>query len=88
MEDHFELADSEFLKQFKNCELDPLVFNHEAHLRLAWLHIHTYGIEKAIKNVQIQLKYEYRVADIKRYLVFGSLIKSSHQIEASNIIGK
>lgn len=55
MEKHFNLTDSEFEKQFENCELDPSEFSHEAHLRLAWIHINKYGIEKAIHNVQAQL---------------------------------
>jgi hypothetical protein len=49
MEDHFKLSDSEFEKKFESCEFDHSMFNHEAHLRLAWIHIHNYGIEKALK---------------------------------------
>jgi len=56
MEKHFELSDSEFEKQFKGCKLDPDVFSHEAHLRLAWIHIDRYGLEEAEKNIQAQLK--------------------------------
>ena len=56
MEKHFNLTDSEFEAQFNNCELDPSDFTHEAHLRLAWIHISKYGIEKAENNVQHQLK--------------------------------
>ena len=56
MENHFKLSDSEFEEQFENCKLDPSIFSHEAHLRLAWIHIKNYGIEKAIQNVQAQLQ--------------------------------
>ncbi|NER13462.1 hypothetical protein GWK08_08445 [Leptobacterium flavescens] len=56
MEKHFQLTDKEFEKQFANCELDPLDFSHEAHLRLAWIHIKEYGIEQAEKNIQAQLQ--------------------------------
>lgn len=56
MENHFELTDIEFERQFANCALDPSIFNHEAHLRLAWIHIYTYGIEQAEKNIQVQLE--------------------------------
>ena len=52
---HFDLSDNEFEKQFENGELPPPLFNHEAHLRLAWLHINNYGIEKAIQNIQAQI---------------------------------
>ena len=54
-ETHFNLSDSEFEKQFANGTFNPSLFSHEAHLRLAWLHIHNYGIEMAIKNVTTQL---------------------------------
>lgn len=53
---HFELSDTEFERQFTEGLLDPGLFNHEAHLRLAWLHIHKYGIDAAIKKVCTQLK--------------------------------
>lgn len=56
MEDHFKLSDAEFEQQFANCELNPGDFSHEAHIRLAWIHINRYGIEQAEKNIQIQLQ--------------------------------
>ena len=55
METHVELSDDDFEKQFENCELDPAIFSHEAHLRLAWIHLRKYGLEKAIENVCGQL---------------------------------
>ncbi len=56
MEKHFELTDTEFEAQFANCALDPSLFSHEAHLRLAWIHITKYGLEQAEENIQTQLK--------------------------------
>ena len=56
MEKHFSLSDDEFEHLFASCELDPTIFSHEAHLRLAWIHIRRYGLEKAEKNLQEQLK--------------------------------
>ena len=56
MANHFELSDGEFEQQFQNCTLDPELFTHEAHLRLAWIHIHQYGNEAAEENVSNQLK--------------------------------
>jgi hypothetical protein len=53
---HFQLTDSTFEKQFANCELSPSFFNHEAHLRLTWIHISKYGIEQALANIQLQLQ--------------------------------
>ena len=53
---HNQLTDSNFIKQFKNGSLNPKIFNHEAHLRLAWLYINKFGIEQAEKDIQKQLK--------------------------------
>lgn len=56
MEKHTTLTDSQFEQQFSECTLDPALFTHEAHLRLAWIHVHQYGIGKAIENITSQLK--------------------------------
>lgn len=56
MEEHFSLSDTEFEQQFNNCVLNPAIFSHEAHLRLAWINIDRYGIEQAEKNIPIQLQ--------------------------------
>ncbi|HEY6505285.1 MAG TPA: hypothetical protein VIZ28_15025 [Chitinophagaceae bacterium] len=55
MSSHFDLTDEQFEQQFESCTLSPAVFNHEAHLRLAWIHIRKYGREIAIKNICSQL---------------------------------
>ena len=55
MQHHFKLTDAEFEQQFQACTLDPALFSHEAHLRLAWIHIQQYGIEKALENVPTQI---------------------------------
>ncbi len=52
MEKHFDLTDREFKKQFINCELRASDFTHVAHLRLAWICIDQYGMERAEKNIQ------------------------------------
>ena len=56
MEPHYQFTDDEFEKQFKFGLLHPSYFSHEAHLRLAWIHITKYGLENAIENVTSQLK--------------------------------
>lgn len=56
MEPHFILNDAEFEQQFQDCTFDPKLFSHEAHLRLAWIHIRNYGIEQAIENIRYQLQ--------------------------------
>ena len=55
MEKHFELSDAAFEKQFATYKLDPILFSHEAHLRLTWIHIVKYGIAQAEENIQTQL---------------------------------
>ena len=55
MESHYALSDSQFEEEFARCTLDPDLFTHEAHLRLAWVHITKYGIDKAISNIVAQL---------------------------------
>jgi len=56
MEQHFTLSDTEFEQQFNNCTFHPVDFSHEAHLRLAWIHISRYDILQATKNITTQLE--------------------------------
>jgi len=56
VEDHRKLSDLEFEKQFQQCSLNPNLFTHEAHLRLAWIHINNYGIETAKINIESQIR--------------------------------
>lgn len=56
MEQHYTLTDAEFEWQFASAKLDPAVFSHEAHLRLAWIHLNRYGLERAIEHITGQLR--------------------------------
>jgi hypothetical protein len=56
MTSHYDLSDSEFLNQFNSCDLDPELFTHEAHLRLAWIIIHKLGQAAAQEEIQKLLK--------------------------------
>lgn len=56
MEKHFELTDQEFETQFEKLTLHPVLFSHEAHIRLAWIHIKQYGLDQAIENICTQIK--------------------------------
>lgn len=56
MEQHYTLTDAEFEWQFASAKLDPAVFSHEAHLRLAWIHLNQYGLERAIEHITEQLR--------------------------------
>ena len=53
---HNQLTDSNFIGQFANGSLNPEIFNHEAHLRLAWLYIEKFGLKQAEKDIQNQLQ--------------------------------
>ena len=56
MPDHFICSDAEFEQLFASGEMPPELFNHEAHLRLAWIHIRKYGTANAIEHISIQLQ--------------------------------
>jgi hypothetical protein len=54
--DHYIYSDSQFESKFDNLSFDPKLFSHEAHLRLAWIHLNKYGKEKAIDNICNQIR--------------------------------
>lgn len=54
--DHWSLSDQEFEFQFETFKLKPGMFSHEAHIRLAYIHIEKYGLEKAERNMCNQIK--------------------------------
>lgn len=56
MQQHLSLNDTIFEEEFSNGTLNPALFNHEAHLRLAWIHLRRYGEEKAIENICRQIQ--------------------------------
>jgi hypothetical protein len=68
MENHFDLTDEELASRFSRLSLNPELFNHEAHLRLAWIHIGNYGVEQAIDNICTQLwSFVYSVNASEKY---------------------
>ena len=56
MEKHFQLSDAVFEWQFEEGRLDPSMFSHEAHIRLAWIHINNYGVDNACIHICRQIK--------------------------------
>ncbi|MEO9802830.1 MAG: hypothetical protein ABJF04_06265 [Reichenbachiella sp.] len=88
MINHFDLTDNEFEIEFKNCTLSPSMFNHEAHLRLAWIHIDKYGVETAIKNLCDQLiRFVAAVGATDKYnttLTIASVKMINHFVGQSN----
>lgn len=53
---HYKFTNLEFLSQFKNCEFDPNLFSHSAHLRLAWIVVRENGIQDAIEIISNQIQ--------------------------------
>ncbi|WP_207211115.1 hypothetical protein [Flagellimonas olearia] len=47
---HSQLSDEEFVEAFEKASLHPKLFNHEAHIRLAWVYLQKYGEEKAVEK--------------------------------------
>jgi N-formylglutamate deformylase len=45
LEKHQSISDEEFSQQFSDKTLNPEIFTHEAHLRLAWIMIKSYGLK-------------------------------------------
>ncbi|HEX7845868.1 MAG TPA: hypothetical protein VF476_08730 [Chitinophagaceae bacterium] len=87
MEAHFSLNDKEFEQQFRDCKFDPATFSHEAHLRLAWIHIQNYGTEKAVKNIREQLQnFVEHIGATGKYndtLTVAAVMAVSHFIKRS-----
>ena len=50
------LSDLTFERQFREGALDPALFTHEAHLRLAWLYITQYGVASALQKISTEIK--------------------------------
>lgn len=55
MESHLNLTDRQFEVQFQKGTFPPEMFTHEAHIRLAWIHIGAYGVEQACLNLCEQI---------------------------------
>ncbi|MCP9766311.1 hypothetical protein EGI22_00220 [Lacihabitans sp. LS3-19] len=49
------LSDEEFSTQFASKILNPEIFTHEAHLRLAWILIKNHGLEKGTELICSQI---------------------------------
>ena len=56
MEKHLQYTDEEFEALFDTCSLLPEDITHEAHIRLAWIHIRKYGLNVAELNIIQQLQ--------------------------------
>lgn len=63
-----EMSDADLEAQFRDCTLNPTLFNHEAHVRLAWIHISKYGLDAAIRNLRSQIqRYAFSLGATDKY---------------------
>lgn len=46
---HTILSDDDFLTAFNDCSAPPSAFNHEGHVRIAWIHLQRYPLAQAIQ---------------------------------------
>lgn len=53
---HSEFSDEEFERAFREGTFPPEAFTHQAHLRLAWLHLKRYGKDRAVRQVCKQIR--------------------------------
>ena len=88
IKDHTQLSDDDYERQFERFTFKPRMFSHEAHLRLAYIHIKKYGVQQAEFNMVNQIKEyaEYYGAKGKfNKTVTIASVKTMHQfIEKSS----
>ena len=79
-EKHQLLPDDQFEEKFKNCTLAPILFTHEAHLRLAYIHVTKYGLRKAVSNLC------YQIADFERNFGDGRKFNKTITVASAKVI--
>ena len=88
MKNHFLLPDETFEHQFAEVSLNPKLFSHEAHLRLAWIHIRKYGVEKAVVNICRQIAaFDAKFGDGTKYnetVTVAAVRAVNHFVERSS----
>lgn len=55
-ERHDRISDADFIAAFHNCTLDPSLFDHAGHLRLACLNLKAYPLDVAIEKTCAGIK--------------------------------
>ena len=60
MEKHWRYSDEAYEEKFKTEKFPPLYFSHEAHLRLAYIHLKKYGLDQSIENMCTQI-YDFAI---------------------------
>jgi len=79
-EKHQLLNDMQFEEKFENCTLAPILFTHEAHLRLAYIHVTKYGLRKAISNLC------YQIADFERNFGDGRKFNKTITVASAKVV--
>jgi len=88
MEPHNRLTNLQFELQFQHGILHQSVFTHEAHLRLAYIHIAKYGLLKAIEHAVDQIsKYVTAIGQPEKYdrVVTIAAVKTVHLFMGKSI---
>jgi len=60
LEKHYRYSDEDYEHKFRDCKFPPLYFSHEAHLRLAYIHLKKYGLKQSIENMCNQI-YDFAI---------------------------
>lgn len=50
------MDDTEFIEAFESGTLNPQLFDHEAHIKLAWVYLKLYGEEEAIAKTRMAIR--------------------------------
>ena len=89
-EKHHLLTNDEFEQKLSSCTLPAVIFTHEAHLRISYLYITKYGLEKAIDLLSDQLaKIDNKYGDGTKFnktLTVASAKVLNHFIEKTKAI--
>ncbi len=53
---HADLSNQQFLHQIETVTINPELFTHEAHIRMAWLYLNEFNQEKALQHISVAIK--------------------------------
>ncbi len=68
MATHLEYSDDVFIRLFSECSFPTSLFNHEAHIRLAWILLQQYGYRTASNKLcQFIERYDFVHGDGTKY---------------------
>jgi hypothetical protein len=53
---HSDLSNQQFLQQIETVTINPELFTHEAHIRMAWLYLNKFDHETALQQISSAIK--------------------------------